>query len=79
MADDKNVKKAKPISASSSTYVIIVSIFIATLVIVIKRFSLFPPEEVIKNNIQVRISKQNPARKIYKIIFLTYILLGKCF
>ena len=80
MADDKNVKKAKPLSASSSTYVIIVSIFIATLVIVIKRFSLFPPEEVIKNDIQVRISKQNnPARKNYKIIFLTYLLLGKCF
>ena len=79
MTDDNKVKKAKPISASSSTYVIIVSIFIATLVIVIKRFSLFPPEEVIKNDIQVRISKQKTARKIYKIIFLIYLLLGKCF
>ena len=51
MTDDKKVKKAKLFSASSSTYVIIVSIFIATLVIVIKRFSLLPPEEVIKNDI----------------------------
>ena len=51
MTDDKKVKKAKPFSAFSSTYVIIVSIFIATLVIVMKRFSLLPPEEVIKNNI----------------------------
>ena len=51
MTDDKKLRKTKPFTASSSTYVIIVSIVIATLVIFIKRFSLFPPEEVLKNNI----------------------------